>query len=626
MISIDSIYKEFPNKILFNNISIKFKEGMRVGLVGPNGSGKSTLLKIITGIEKPSGGTVDIGNLINIGYLPQEIIAGTKRSIIEEALSAFPAISKLESEINNINYKIAIGENNSGNLLKLSELQEKMDTLDGWSIEEKAKKILGGLGFSNDQFLKPFNSFSGGWRMRCYLAGILLKNPNYLFFDEPTNHLDLDAIVWLENFLSKWKGGLILISHDRKFLDKSINSILEIEFEKVRLYSGNYSFYINKKQELIQHHQNRYNNQQKEIIQTEKFIERFRAKNTKAKQVQSRVKKLEKMEKLQKIDSSNKKINFKIPQPERGPLKVVNLINVNKAYGQNSIYDNLNLVIDRGNKIGLVGKNGSGKSTLLKILAKVEGITSGEIIFGPNIKIKYYGQHQVETLNIEMTLYETIYSISGGWSETQVRTYLGSFLFSGDMIENKVKVLSGGEKARLALACLLVEPAHLLLLDEPTNHLDIISRDIIENAFKQYTGTIVCISHDRHFLNSVTTSIIEVENTSVRMFDGNYDYYYWKISEINKDEGQDDNVSKSLQSLAKKDIYKLRKMRNNRLTKIKKRIKEVDDELNDIILELKNINNGTNYKKLQELESKQNNFELEYIELIEEKENLENLD
>ena len=619
MINIDSISKEYSGKKLFNNLSIKFKEGMRIGLVGPNGAGKSTLLKILLGIDSPDSGVIDIGKTTTIGYLPQEIIAGSQNSIIKEALSGFPEIMKIENELQQINKFISKNPNDSKYLQKQSQLQDAYEQLDGWNVEKKAKKILGGLGFSEKQIFQKFNSFSGGWRMRCYLAGILLKEPNYIFLDEPTNHLDLDAIIWMEDFLSKWRGGLVLISHDRKFLDKSINNILELEHGKGNLYSGDYSSYVLKKEELSQHFQKTYNNQQKEIKQTERFIERFRAKNTKAKQVQSKIKQLDKMDKLEQMVGPLKKININIPQPERGPLKVIDIVDVGKSYKDNCVYKNLNLVVQRGEKIGLVGKNGSGKSTLLKMLSGLEKPSEGEVIFGPSVKVHYYAQHQVESLDIDSTVYSTIESIAGSWSETKIRTYLGSFLFYEEIIYNKVKVLSGGEKARLALAKLLVEPAHLILLDEPTNHLDIFSRDIIENAFRNYQGTIICISHDRHFLNVVVNNIIEIKEKSIRKFDGNYDYYDWKKSnEIVKDfkqKAEKDNI--------KKDLFKLRKTTKNRIKKITNRLVKIEIELNNIIKELKDYSIGSDFHKLRELEVIQNNLELEYIELIEEQEDLE---
>ena len=618
MLSIDSIWKEFPNKLLFKNLSFRLKEGMRVGLVGPNGAGKTTLLKILLGMETPDKGTVEIGKSVSIGYLPQEIVAGSERNIIEEALAAFPEVADLEHKIYSITEKLAEDHENNKLLTELSQLQEKFEQIGGWDIEKRAKIILGGLGFTEEQLFEPFNSFSGGWRMRCYLAGMLLKQPNYLFLDEPTNHLDLNALIWMENFLSKWRGGLIMISHDRNFLDKSINNILELDRGQAILYSGNYSFYINKREELLQQAEKSYNNQQKTIAQTERFIERFRSKNTKAKQVQSRIKQLDKMEKIQAVKTS-KNFSIQIPQPERGPLKVVDLKNVSKVFGDNIVYTDLNLVIERGDKIGLVGENGAGKSTLLKLLAKVEKPSGGEINYGPGIKAHYFGQHQVESLDLNATIYDTIYSISGGWTETQIRSYLGSFFFQADMVKNKVKILSGGEKSRLALARLLVEPASLILLDEPTNHLDIHSRDIIEAAFTKYSGTIICISHDRHFLNAVTNTIMEVDKDGIKSFSGNYDYYLWKQGDNSKIEKMD----KAPKEIGKnKHSYKELKSLRNKKKKMEKRMATIDYELAEITLELKNKSIESDFKKLQSLHDTQDRLESEYLEMMEELEGM----
>ena len=619
MINIDSLWKEFPDKILFENISFKLAEGMRVGLVGPNGAGKSTLLKIILGLDSQDKGTVKVGKGVSIGYLPQEIVVGSDQSIIEEVLNAFPEVSRLESEIHEIGEAIAIDYSNEKLLEKLTDLHEEFELIDGWRIEDNAKKILSGLGFQDNQFHLPFNTFSGGWRMRVLLAGILLKKPNFIFMDEPTNHLDLEAIIWLEEFLSKWKGGLIMISHDRQFLDKSINNVLELDRGMGTLFVGNYSRYVEIKEERFSLQESAFKNQQKKIAHTEKFIDRFRYKSTKSKQVQSRVKQLEKLDRVKSPESKTSKIRLNIPQPERGPLKVVNLEGISKSYDANLVYDNLNLLIERGEKIGLVGPNGAGKTTLLKMLAGEEKPSSGEFKYGNDVKVNYFAQHQLEILDEESTIYKTIASIAGGWSETQVRSYLGSFLFSGDTILKKIKVLSGGEKSRLALARMLVEPAHLLLLDEPTNHLDMQSRDIIELALKNYNGTLVCISHDRHFLNTVTNHTIEVVDGRINTFNGNYDYYMWKLKNDLK-ESIKTNKQTSSNKNDKKQAFKDKKKKNNRQRKVKNRVKGIEAELENIISELANPDMAADFEKIQSLQEMQNSLETELLELLEEQE------
>ena len=621
MLNINSIYKEFTTKKLFEDLSFRIEPGMRLGLVGPNGSGKSTLLKIILGIDSPDSGSIVKGKSVSIGYLPQEIIPGTKKSILEETLSTFPLILELEKKINNINHLLLDKPDDKKLINKLESLQQQFEQNDGWNIERNAKSVLSGLGFSKDDLTKPFNSFSGGWRMRCYLAGILLQKPNYLFLDEPTNHLDLNALIWMESFLSKWQGGLILISHDRMFLDKSINNILELDQGQAKLYKGNYSSYLKKCEEIKLQLEKELKNQKKTIAKTEKFIEKFRYKNTKAKQVQSRIKQLEKIERIESF-SSTKKIAIQIPQPDRGPLNVVQITNLDKSFGEKQVYNNLNLNIERGQKIGLVGINGAGKSTLLKLLAKVEKPSGGNINFNNDINVHYFAQHQIENLDLESTIFESVYALAGAWTESRIRGYLGSFLFHGDKVNEKIRVLSGGEKSRLAFARLLVEPANLILLDEPTNHLDIESRDIIEKMFTNYNGTIVCISHDRHFLNSVTNCTIEVENNNIKKYLGNYDYYEWK-----KDNSKIDNSNLNKETknsnVSKKDIYKKRKLNLNRLQKIELRTKEIEIELHNLENKLKQDTIGSDYETLLEFSNLKDILELEYLELIEEKEHIE---
>ena len=617
MLHLDSISKEFPDKILFKNISLKIKEGMRVGLIGINGSGKSTLLKILLRIQEPDTGNVIIGKGISIGYLPQEIPPGNENTIMEEVLASFPEVSLLEKKIENLTNQISKDSQNEKLLSKLSDLHNEFEKNGGWNIEDNAKKILSGLGFKSAQFSQTYNSFSGGWRMRCLLAGILLKKPKYLFFDEPTNHLDLEAIIWMENFISKWRGGLIMISHDRQFLDKAVNNIYEIENQQGKLHKGNYSQFLAIKEQIIEHNKKVFNNQKKKINHTEKFIEKFRYKSTKAKQVQSRIKQLDKIDRIKLINTGSKKIHITIPQPTRGPLKVASLTNIVKYFDKHCVYKNLNLSIERGEKIGLVGPNGAGKTTLLKMLALVEKQTSGELTFGPEIKVHYFAQHQLEALNPNDTVYQSISCISKGWTETQIRSYLGSFLFRDNSIEKKVNVLSGGEKSRLALAQLLVEPAHLLLLDEPTNHLDMQSRDIIEEALKKYSGTLVCISHDRHFLNEVTNLTIEVDQENIKKFSGNYNYYIWKKN--------NDVVNKKIITNSKKSNktnYKQIKKKKNALNRYKKRMSIIEQELESIKNNLNDTKNHADYELLTNFKNSQNELELEYLDLLQKYEEL----
>lgn len=619
MIRLENMSKSFPDGDLFNHVNIFIKRGMRIGLVGPNGSGKTTLLRIMLGKESPDSGSIQVDKSISIGYLAQDIVAGTGRSILEEVLNTYPEVRDLEGKILTLSEAISKDHNNMELINKLGDAQHRFESLGGWNLEDKAKKILSGLGFSDEKFTQPMDVFSGGWRMRVALASILLQEPDILFLDEPTNHLDLEATIWLELFLSNWRGGLVMISHDRAFLDRSINNILEIDLKKITLYYGNYTKFTEEKALRMEQHKNAYRNQQKQIKDTERFIERFRSKNTKATQVQSRVKMLDKLEKIEAPTEQKHTMNLRLPQPKRLPLNVASCRNVTKHYGNIEVFNNMDMLVERGQKIGLVGHNGAGKSTLLKMLAGVESVSSGAIRMGSNIDRAYYAQHQLETLDPDDTVFESIQKVSPGWSETEMRTYLGSFMFSGDEIEKYVKVISGGEKARVALARMLVEPSHLLLLDEPTNHLDMMTRNVVERALIQFSGSIVCISHDRHFLNNVTNLTCEVGGGGIRLFEGNYEYYAWKKQE----EKSEETFSQTMKVERKgKSDYKERKKTRNRLAWIEKRFKVIEKEINEQRGITQDSSTGDDYELLQKVMGIMNRLENEYLELMEEQEKL----
>ena len=616
MIRIESLSKSFPDGDLFNNVNIFIKKGMRLGLVGPNGSGKTTLLRIMLGKDTPDSGSIQVDSSTSIGYLAQDIIVGSNHSILEEVLLAYPEVSQIQNKMLQLSELIAKEPENLNLVNELGEVQNRFEALEGWRLEDKAKKILSGLGFLDKQLKEPMDILSGGWRMRVALASILLQEPDILFLDEPTNHLDLEATIWLESFLANWKGGLVMISHDRTFLDQSVNHILEIDIKKVTLYNGNYSKYKIDKALRLEQNRSAYKNQQKEIRETERFIERFRSKSTKSKQVQSRVKMLDKMDKIEAPFEDNNALNLVLPQPSRSPLNVASCRNLTKYFQDIQVFNEMNMMIERGNKIGLVGHNGAGKSTLLKMLAGVESVTKGAVRIGSGVDTAYYAQHQLDVLDKDDTIFGTIQKVSPGWGETQIRTYLGSFLFKSDEIEKLIKVLSGGEKARLAMARMLVEPSHLLLLDEPTNHLDMVSRNIVETALVQFSGSIVCISHDRHFLNNVTNHIIEVGNGSIQIYEGNYEYYEWKKS---KDSNLLSPIKEKKESKGKAD-YEIRKKKRNRISWIKRRFKNIEYKLEEYRLIIKDVSNENDYKKLQKAVDIVNNLENEYLELMEEQE------
>lgn len=617
MIQLENLSKSYSTGQLFSNVNLVLKKGMRVGLVGQNGSGKTTLLRMILGKESPDDGNIKQQKNLTIGYLAQEIIIGTGGSILDEVLSSCPEAVEIETKISIISNKILKDPTNVLLIEQLGDQQIKYDSVGGWDLEKKAKKILGGLGFKKESLSDKIDSLSGGWRMRVALASILLKEPDILLLDEPTNHLDLDSTIWLENFLTNWKGSMVIISHDRTFLDKSINNIFEISYKKITSYKGDYSNYTIEKKLRLEQQKKSYKNQQREIKETERFIERFRYKNTKASQVQSRIKMIEKMVKIEEPKENISEMNLKIPDSRRLPLKVVTFKNVDKAYNDIVVFQNLNIVLERNNKIGLVGYNGAGKTTFLKLIAGVQSPSDGEIVYGNNVEVAYYAQHQLDLLNENDTLIESLGRVSDGLSELDKRTFLGGFLFSNNDIDKKVKVLSGGEKARLALGRILVVKPNLILLDEPTNHLDMVSRRVLENALMNYTGSLVCISHDRHFLNKVTNYTYEVGCKKIIKYNGNYDYYDWKKKE--KIEPKND-LEYVTEVYKKGDQYKERKKNKNRLNAIEKQLKKIESELDELQSIVNNKKNISDHKLLGNTISEIKKFETKYLNLLEEKE------
>ncbi len=625
MINLHNITKTYPDKTLFRDLDLVIKKGSRVGLVGANGSGKTTLLRMIVGEEDTEKGQIQIDRKISIGYLPQEITSTSEETILHEVLNEIPEVGELEIQIEKLSMHIAADPDNQQLLNKLGQIQAEFERLNGWSLESEAKKVLGGLGFTPEQMKIPLDQFSGGWRMRVALAKLLFKHPDILLLDEPTNHLDLASLIWLETFLKEWSGALVLISHDRTFLDKTITQIFEIDHMSIQIYAGNYSKYIDEKKLRSDQQLAAYRNQQKMIAETEQFIERFRYKDSKASQVQSRVKKLEKLERVLPPDGEQSRISVRIPQPGRSARIVAELSGVAKSYGSLEVFKQLNLTLERGQKIGLVGPNGAGKSTLLKMLAQVEPLSSGKLVWGEGVRSAYFAQHQFESLPLEDTIYNLISHENPKWIVTEVRTYLGSFLFSGDTVDKKIKVLSGGEISRLALAKMLATPSDLVLLDEPTNHLDMRSRDVVQEAIASFTGTMVCISHDRHFLNAVTNTIIEVDEGRIRIFPGNYEYYLWRKNE-DQVEVQDGLTPMTKESSKKEGNtdYQSRRKLANRLKKLPELIKACEialtrqeDILNDPEL-------ASQYEKIQSAMDEKDNLEERYLELLEELESLQN--
>jgi ATP-binding cassette subfamily F protein 3 len=537
MITLNHIQKQFGSKIIFKDCSLQIGVRDRIGLIGPNGSGKTTLFKMILGEESIDEGETLIAKGVKIGYLPQEIISITGNAVLDEVLKSSVGITSLQDKMRILEEELSSIEDpkEQERLAKeYGKLEERYTTLGGYGLEAEAKQILQGLGFKERDFQRPTDELSGGWLMRIALAKILLQSPDLLLLDEPTNHLDLASLIWLEEFLANYPGAMVIVSHDRVFLNHLIDRIAEIEAQKIDLYYGDYDHYLEEKEARRQILEATYATQQKKIKQTERFIERFRAKNTKSSQVQSRIKMLEKIERIE-LPEKKKEIRFHFPAPKRSGHKIIEVKDLYKSYGETVVYQGINLSLYRGDKVALVGPNGAGKSTLLKILAGVLDFEEGEVILGKDVTRAYFAQHQFDILRPENTVYEELLTVATDESQTELRTLLGTFLFSGDEIEKKVSVLSGGEKSRLILAKMLLKPANFLLLDEPTSHLDISSRDVLEMALKQFQGTICLITHDRHLINEIANKVIEIDKGIPYVYPGNYDYYLYKKKQIQID-------------------------------------------------------------------------------------------
>ena len=595
MISVQNLSMHFTGEDLFTNINFLIREKDRIGLVGHNGAGKTTLLKLICGLEQPSKGDVIIPEGITIGYLPQEKNVNSTKTVLDEAMSSFDEYHQLEAEVERLQQEMMNRTDYESReyqrlIEHLNLLNDRLAMMGGNSIEGEAERILVGLGFEHDDMQRPMREFSNGWQMRVELAKILLKKPNLLLLDEPTNHLDIESIQWLEGFLKTYYGAILMVSHDRAFLDNITIRTIEISNGKIYDYKASYSDYVGLREERVDMQRNAYNNQQREIKEIEAFIERFRYKATKAKQVQSRVKLLEKMEEIQVDDIDKTAIHFRFPPAPHSGKVTLELNHVGKAYGDNVVLNDVNLLIPRGEKIAFVGRNGEGKSTLSKIICGVLD-HEGEVKLGHEVKIGYYAQNQQDMLDMNKTVFETLDDVAVGDMRLKVKGLLGAFLFRGDDIDKKVKVLSGGEKARLSLAKMLLFPTNLLVLDEPTNHLDMLSKDILKNALIQYDGTLIIVSHDRDFLQGLTNKVYEFKKPHIKEYIGDiYNFLEEKnlshLKELEIAAKQQPKVATPEPVSQNKLNYERKKQIDAKLRKVDKEIQRLEDAISKLEAEL----------------------------------------
>ena len=586
MISVNNLSVQFTGTELFKNVTFNIADHDRVGLVGMNGAGKSTLLKILCGWQEPESGTLVIASGQTVGYLPQEMVPDAVGTVIEEALTAFSQLDNLEKEQERLTQEIAErtdyeSEEYTRLLQRHNDLTEHLTMLGGGRRREAAEKVLLGLGFRHDDFERPVAVFSGGWQMRVELAKLLLRHPDFLLLDEPTNHLDIESIQWLETYLTGYSGAVVLVSHDRTFLDNITKRTIEITAGRIYDYKCPYSEYVVQMQERRASQMAQLTAQQRQVAQIEAFIERFRYKATKAKQVQSRVKMLERMEAVTVDEVSTESIHFQFPPAPHSGKIVVETKRLGKAYGEHQVFDDVDLLLTAGQKVAFVGRNGEGKSTMVKVIVGEINDYSGTFRLGSGVVLGYYAQNQAAMLNLDKTVYETIDDVAQGDIRPKIRNILGSFLFSNEDIDKKVKVLSGGEKARLALAKLLLTPSNLLILDEPTNHLDMNSKDVLKNALLQYTGTLIVVSHDRDFLQGLTDELYEFRDGAVHEFKGDI-MEFLEVSRESRISRESRESRSSREFSASKQAYEQSKERERERRKLQNAVAQKEKEIEEL--------------------------------------------
>ncbi|SJN49176.1 Glutathione-regulated potassium-efflux system ATP-binding protein [Sphingobacterium faecium PCAi_F2.5] len=607
---------------MYDEANWHIKPGDKVGLIGANGTGKSTLLRLIVGQYTPTSGSISMAKDLKIGYLNQDLLSyHSDKSILHVAMEAFERQNQLHSEIENLLQKLET-DYSDDILNKLSDKQMEFEALDGYSIEFRAHEILAGLGFSEDEQKRPLATFSGGWRMRVMLARILLQTPDILLLDEPTNHMDLPSIKWLENYLQGFEGAIVIVSHDRYFLDRIIKKTVESRKGKLTLYAGNYSFYLEEKALRSEIQAGQFKNQQAKIKQEERLIERFRAKASKAKMAQSRIKALDRMEKVEDVDDDNPTVNFSFKFSKPSGRHVVTLENVSKAYPNLEILRNTAGIIEKGDKIALIGANGKGKSTLLRIVAGADPDYEGKSEHGHNVSQTFFAQHQLEALHLENSIIAEMQAFAPKHTDTELRSILGCFLFSGDDAFKKIKVLSGGEKSRVALAKALTADANFLALDEPTNHLDMQSVNILIQALQQFEGTLIVVSHDRYFLDHVANKIWYIEDKQIKEYPGTYqEFEDWNSKRIIKPEEKKVEKKvvveepKKVKVAPTDDKFKLISKKNKELAALELKVVEKELIVKNLEIDLAKEEIYSNTTKLQEYTRNYNSSKAELTQL-----------